>query len=168
MAYEDANTFPFGPMRVVKDGAQRFTNSVYPKYGKMNPDELVFARALDANGVTWHRNPSSGGFCIPLLTPGNTSNFYPDFLAWKGNKVFALDTKGSHLITDALARKMFDISEDGSVRLHVKFIVKGRQEAIGARTTDKHGFTVWRTRQSAPKAFYVDSAEKAVTECLKS
>jgi type III restriction enzyme len=167
LAYEDANDFPFGPIRVVKDGSQKFAHSVYPKYGKMNTEELAFARALDSNGVTWHRNLSSGGFCIPLLTPGNTANFYPDFLAWKGNKVFALDTKGKHLITDALARKMFDIYEDGVVRLHVRFIVKGRQEAIGARTTDRHGFTVWRTRLNAPKAFYVDSIEKAVTECLK-
>jgi type III restriction enzyme len=165
--YEDGDAFLFGPQRVVKDGSHRFKNSLYSQYGKMNPEELTFARGLDATNLTWHRNPSSGGYSIPLLSPGDTANFFPDFLVWKDNIVYALDTKGKHLLTDALARKMFDIYEQKTIRMHVRFIVKGHQDQIGGKTTNQDGFTVWRTKSNQPKAFYVDSVAKAVAECLK-
>lgn len=167
LTYEDSDAFEFGPMRVVKDGAHRFTNSLYSSYSKMNPEELAFAKALDASGHVWHRNPSGGGFSIPLLSPGDTANFFPDFLVWKGKTVFALDTKGKHLLSDAVARKLFDIYEGKSIRLHVRFIVQGRQDEIGGKTTSKEGFTVWRTKNNQPKSFYVDTIDKAVAECLK-
>ncbi len=167
LIYEEDDAFVFPPMRVVKEGAHKFQNSLYPLYGKMNGEELAFAKALDAVGVTWHRNPSSGGFSIPLLSPGDTANFYPDFLAWKGKMVFALDTKGKHLLTDALARKMFDIYADKTIRMHVRFIVKGRQDVIGGKSIVKEGYTVWRTKSNQPKPFFADTIEKAVAECLK-
>lgn len=167
LIYEEADPFAFGPLRVVKDGSNRFTNSLYSQYGKMNSEELAFAQALDAANVTWHRNPSSGGYSIPLLSPGDTANFFPDFLAWKNSKVFAIDTKGKHLLTDALLRKMFDIREGDKIRLHVRFVVKGRQEAIGGRTIAKDGYTIWRVKNNQTKAVYVDTIAKAVTECLK-
>ena len=89
LIYEDSDPFVFGPVRVVKEGAMRFNNSLYPQYGKLGAEELAFAKGLDAANVTWHRNPISGGWSIPLLTPGDTANFFPDFLVWKGSKVFA-------------------------------------------------------------------------------
>ena len=165
--YEEDDPFVFGPLRVVKNVAIKFSNSLYPQYGKMSPEELAFAHALDIVGVVWHRNPSSGGYCIPLLSPGDTANFYPDFLAWKGKLVFAIDTKGKHLLTDAIAHKMFDIYEGKSIRMHVRFVVKGRQEQIGGKTVSKDGYTVWRIRNNQPKAIFVDSINKAVEECLK-
>ncbi len=165
--YEESDPFNFGPVRVVKDGALKFNNSLYPQYGKMGAEELAFARGLDAVGVTWHRNPVSGGFSIPLLTPGDTANFFPDFLAWSGNKVFAIDTKGKHLLTDALLRKMFDIRDEHRSRLLVRFVVKGKQETIGGKTISKEGFTIWRVKNNQTKAIFVDTMAKAVAECLK-
>lgn len=167
LIYEEADPFIFGPARVVKEGAVKFTNSLYPQYGKMAPEELAFARGLDAAGVTWHRNPVSGGFPIPLLTAGDTANFFPDFLAWNGNKVFAIDTKGKHLLTDALLRKMFDIRDEHRSRLLVRFVVKGKQDAIGGKTVSKEGFTIWRVKNNQTKPIFVDTLAKAVAECLK-
>lgn len=80
LIYEDLDSFKFSPIRVVKEGSHAFTNSLYPQYGKMNPEEFAFANALDESGMLWHRNPSTGGYFIPLLTSGDTANFYPDFL----------------------------------------------------------------------------------------
>jgi hypothetical protein len=40
---------------------------------------------LDKSDVTWCRNPPRSGFGIPLLSPGQSKVFYPDFLAWKAN-----------------------------------------------------------------------------------
>lgn len=167
LTYEEDDPFVFAPVRVVKDGAVKFENSLYPQYGKMGAEELAFARGLDAAGVTWHRNPVSGGYSIPLLSPGDTANFFPDFLAWKGTKVFAIDTKGKHLLNEALIRKMFDISDGRRVRLHVRFVVKGRQDTLGAKTITKEGFTIWRVKNNQTKAVYVDTMSKAVAECLK-
>lgn len=48
--------------------------------------------------MTWCRNPLRSGFGIPLLSSGQSSNFYPDFLAWKAKNIFALDTKGEHIL----------------------------------------------------------------------
>lgn len=167
LVYEDSDPFLFGPMRVVKDGAVKFNNSLYPQYGKLDTEEAAFARGLDAAGVTWHRNPVSGGWSIPLLTPGDTANFFPDFLAWKGNKVFAIDTKGKHLLTDALIRKMFDISDGEKTRVHVRFVVKGKQDTLNGRTVSKDGYTVWRVKNNQTVPVYKDTMAKAVAECLK-
>jgi type III restriction enzyme len=136
-------------------------------YSGMNGEELAFAKGLDSSGLLWHRNSVSGGFWIPLLSPGDTARFYPDFLVWKKNMVFALDTKGKHLLTEALARKMFDIYEGKTIRLHVRFVVKGRQEQIGGRTMSKAGYTVWRTKANAPHLVYSDTIADAVAECFR-
>lgn len=167
LIYEEDDPFTFGPIRVVKEGANNFTNSLYPQYSKMGSEELAFARGLDAAGVTWHRNPVSGGYSIPLLSPGDTANFFPDFLAWKGTKVFAIDTKGKHLLTEALLRKMFDIRNGEQPRVQVRFVVKGKQDALGAKTVSKEGFTIWRVKNNQTKPIYVDTMAKAVAECLK-
>ncbi|XSS62200.1 DEAD/DEAH box helicase family protein [Pseudomonas sp. B11] len=167
LIYEDQDSFKFSPIRVVKEGSHTFVNSLYPQYGKMNSEELAFANALDESSMLWHRNPSTGGYFIPLLTSGDTANFYPDFLVWNKGIVYALDTKGKHLLTDALARKMFDIYEGKTIRMHVRFIVKGKQDVIGGKTTNKEGYTVWRIKGNQPKPFYVDSIGKAVKECVK-
>jgi hypothetical protein len=167
LVYEENDPFTFSPIRVVKDGAVKFNNSLYPHYGKMNPEELAFARGLDAANVVWHRNPVSGGYSIPLLTPGDTANFFPDFLAWKSGKVFALDTKGKHLLTEALLRKMFDINDGEKNRVHVRFVVKGKQEAVNGRTLAKDGYTIWRVKNNQLTPIYKDTMAKAVAECLR-
>lgn len=167
LIYEDSDPFAFGPMRVVKDGAMKFSNSLYPQYGKLDTEEAAFARGLEAANVTWHRNPVSGGWSIPLLTPGDTANFFPDFLAWKGNKIFAIDTKGKHLLTEALMRKMFDISDGDKSRVHVRFVVKGKQDNLNGRTVTKEGYTIWRVKNNQIVAVYRDTMAKAVAECLK-
>jgi hypothetical protein len=59
------------------------------------------------------RNPSNGGFSIPLLEKGDSRNFYPDFLVWKDGVVFALDPKGGHLIgKDDADLKLLDIRDE--------------------------------------------------------
>ncbi|MCB4863235.1 DEAD/DEAH box helicase family protein [Sphingobium sp. PNB] len=70
LVYESDMPFTFGTMRVGKKSAS-FHNSLYPRYAGLNKFELPFATALDDFGLTWHRNPSSGGFYIPLLSEGD-------------------------------------------------------------------------------------------------
>ena len=165
LVYEPLRPFRFGPVHLPKS-SPAFANGVYERYAVFNKFELAFAHALDSSGHTWHRNPSSGGFHIPLLSEGDTASFFPDFIVWKGDLVYCLDTKGSHLLSDAVARKLFDIQDEGKTKLHVRFVSEGKQTALRAKAM-KGGYTVWKMKSGSPTPIHVDSLDKAVKECLK-
>lgn len=165
LVYETVRPFRFGVMRVPKN-APAFTNGLYERYSGLNKFELPFAHALDKVGNTWHRNPSAGGFHIPLLSEGDTASFYPDFIVWKGNMVYCLDTKGSHLLSDAVARKLFDIQDGGKTMVQVRFISEGKQTELRGKAI-KGGYTVWKMKSGSPTPIHVDDLDKAVKECLK-
>lgn len=165
LVYETLNPFHFGTMRVPKK-APSFTNGLYERYSGFNKFELEFAEELDKTGDTWHRNPSSGGFHIPLLSEGDTSSFFPDFIVWKGKSIYCLDTKGGHLLSDAVARKLFDIQDDGKGKILVRFISEGKQNELRGKAL-KGGYTVWKMKSGTPTPVHVSSFGKAVKECLK-
>jgi type III restriction enzyme len=165
LVYETVRPFRFGAMRVPKN-AQAFTNGLYERYAGFNKFELPFAQALDRVGNTWHRNSSAGGFHIPLLSEGDTASFYPDFIVWKDSMVYCLDTKGSHLLSDAVARKLFDIQDGGKTEVQVRFISEGKQAELRGKAI-KGGYTVWKMKSGSPTPIHVDSLDKAVKECLK-
>lgn len=165
LVYESAKPFVFPAMRVPKK-AQAFDNGLYERYAGFNKFELLFANALDELGPVWHRNPSNGGFRIPLLTEGDSASFFPDFLVWKGKFVFCLDTKGGHLLTDAVARKLFDIQDEGITKILTRFVTEGRQIKLGEKPT-KGGYTVWKMKAGSPAAIHHPTIEAAAKECLK-
>lgn len=165
LVYESIKEFRFGPIRVGK-GATNFNHSLYPKYSGLNKLEAPFAAGLDETGFVWHRNPSSGGFFIPLLSEGDTASFYPDFIVWKGDMIYCLDTKGGHLLSDAVARKLFDIKEDHHTRILTRFITNGRQKELRGKAL-AGGYTVWKMKTGAPKPAYFDNLPAAIEECLK-
>ncbi|MEB3782380.1 DEAD/DEAH box helicase family protein [Pseudomonas paracarnis] len=165
LVYESEREFLFTTMRTPRK-SQTFENGLYTRYHGLNKLESPFALALDKTGFTWHRNPSSGGFRIPLLSEGDSASFSPDFLVWKGKLVFCLDTKGSHLLTDAVARKLFDIQDEGTTKILTRFISEGTQSVIGGKAL-KGGFTVWKMKNGSPVAIHVNTIDQAVKECLK-
>ena len=152
-------------MRVPK-AAPTFTNGLYERYAGFNKFERAFADALDEDGHTWHRNPSAGGFHVPLLSEGDSASFFPDFIVWKGDLIYCLDTKGSHLLTDAVARKLFDIQDGGKTKVLVRFISEGKQSELRGKAI-KGGYTVWKMRAGNPTPVHVDSLESAISECLR-
>ena len=165
LVYESSKPFKFGTLRVPKN-APSFTNGLYERYTGFNKFELIFANALDVAGHVWHRNPSNGGFYISLLSEGDTSSFYPDFIVWKKGNIFCLDTKGGHLLSDAVARKLFDIKEDGKTKVQVRFISEGKQSELRGKAI-KGGYTVWKMKTGSPTPVHVVDLAKAVSECLK-
>ncbi len=166
LVYEPEKPFLFGTIRVAKN-AHAFKNGLYERYSGLNKFEQPFAEELDDGVDLWHRNPSSGGFHIPLLSPGDTAHFYPDFIVWHKGKVFCIDTKGTHLLAEAAARKLFDIREDDKTRIRVRFVSEGKQSSLKAKPLPG-GYTVWRLKNGVPTPFQVDSLAKAVAECLKA
>ena len=166
LVYETAKPVVFSAMRVPKK-AQAYENGLYERYAGLNKFEQVFASALDKVGNIWHRNPSNGGFRIPLLSEGDSASFSPDFLVWKGKLVFCLDTKGGHLLTDAVARKLFDIQDDGTTKVLTRFITEGKQSTIGGKAI-KGGYTVWKMKGGSPTPIHVSTIDQAVKECVKA
>ncbi|WP_271438933.1 DEAD/DEAH box helicase family protein [Pontixanthobacter luteolus] len=164
LVYESSAPFVFGANRAGK-GAVEFSNSLYPKYAGLNKFELPFATAMDETNLTWHRNPVGGGFFIPLLSEGDTAKFYPDFLVWKDGLVYCLDTKGGHLLTDAVARKLFDIQEDQQTKLLTRFISEGKQEKLQG-ACKKGGYTVWKLKNGNPTPSHFDTLADTVDACL--
>ena len=165
LVYENLHSFVFGILHVPKN-APAFLHGLYERYTGFNKFELPFAQALDKSGYTWHRNPSAGGFHIPLLSEGDTASFYPDFIVWKENMIFCLDTKGSHLLSDAIARKLFDIKDGNKTKIQVRFISEGKQSKLREKPI-KGGYTVWKMKSGNPTPIFMDDLEKAVKECLK-
>ncbi|MCF8839703.1 DEAD/DEAH box helicase family protein [Xanthomonas campestris pv. campestris] len=165
LVYESELEFTFSTIRIPKK-AQAFDNGLYARYAGLNKFETPFAAALDKAGFTWHRNPSNGGFRIPLLSEGDSASFSPDFLVWKGKLVFCLDTKGAHLLTDAVARKLFDIQDEGTTKILTRFISEGKQTTIGGKAI-KSGYTVWKMKNGSPTPIHVLNLDQAVKECLK-
>ena len=123
-----------------------FTNSIHPAYSGLNQDELTCAIALDALGWTWCRNPSNGGFALPLLQPGTKRNFFPDFIAWTDSAIWLLDPKGDHLIRDDAGRKIIAVDNvAGQLPLKVCLMTQGTWDAsFNKLNTD--GVTAWRLR----------------------
>lgn len=101
-----------------------------------------------------------------MLTDGDTASFFPDFIVWKDSKIFCLDTKGSHLLTDAVARKLFDIQEDGKTKIQVRFITEGKQTELRGKFI-KGGYTIGKMRNGSPIAIHFDDLQKAIKECVK-
>lgn len=166
LSYESEDEpFKFGTIRVPKK-APAFQHGLYERYNGFNKFELAFAKAIDDVKLTWHRNPSSGGFYIPLLSEGNTAAFYPDFIVWKKGTIYCLDTKGGHLLSDAVARKLFDIKEDGKIKVLVRFISEGKQSELRGKAI-KGGYTVWKMKSGTPTPIHVTDLKSAVNESLK-
>jgi len=125
--------------------AEKFNNAVHAAYSGLNITlELPFARELDKTRLRWCRNPSQSGFPILPLTPGQSKTFYPDFLVWKGKYVYAIDTKGEHILQSELGRKLLAISPPAKSRLSliVRLVSPGKWDKAPQRISGE-GFTVW-------------------------
>lgn len=141
------NAYEVGSVLARPSEIEPFTNALHEGYDGLNKLEKPFAHALDATGLPWCRNPSQTGYKIPLLSPGATTWFFPDFLLWDGNNVFCLDTKGEHLIESDAGRKLLGIlpATGSEVRVDVKLISRGRWDAERTRTSPD-GYSLWGVR----------------------
>jgi len=150
------------------DAVEPFANAGHEGYSDLNTVELDCARAIDGLGHRWVRNPSNGGYSIPLLEKGSSRRFYPDFIVWKDDLIYALDPKGAHLIsTDAGLKLMSIRDERGKERVIVRLITEGTWKHDPIRQTGKGGYAVWRMNAAGkPRCTNHDSVEAAVKKAL--
>ena len=144
-----------------------FNNSVHLRYSDFNNFELEFAKELDKVGYKWLRNPQSGFFSIPLLDGKETENFNPDFVVWTDKALFALDTKGTHLIQTDSQRKLFfveNVCGEGP-KLEVRLISEFKYNDKG-EIVEKSGYTVWKVKQGKINTVHCDTLKETVNNCL--
>ena len=169
ISQRDDDPYVVSEMRIQMDQAQRFKNSLHKAYDDLNPFEVSFASALDKIGCEWCRNVARVGYGIPLITLGLTKNFYPDFLIWTNQTVFAIDTKGAHLLSEAVARKLLriDAPSKSSVRIRVRLVSEGRWNSAAERVDDD-GYTVWGVKDDGTRRVTpVDDLSAVLTRVLK-
>jgi type III restriction enzyme len=146
--------------------AEEFKNSLHPKYSDFNTFELDFAKELDKARKLWFRNPPRGCFEIPLLDEGGTNNFNPDFLVWTKSKIFAIDTKGDHLIVNDSSRKLFTLEKRGNgPDLVIKLVTQGKWNDDRRKINDD-GYTVWYLKNGNISQNYCANLKLCVEDCL--
>lgn len=143
-----------------------FKHSLHPKYSDFNGLELDFANALDETKNIWLRNPKSGCFSIPLLDVGDTNNFVPDFVVWTKKSIYAIDTKGAHLIAKDSTRKLLDVEKLGKgADLYIRLVTEGewnqQYNQIG-----KDGYTVWKLKNGKIQPFYTLTLKDCIHLCI--
>jgi len=165
------NPYVVGDVMVDPTAAERFPNSLHGAYSGLNKSlELPFAQELDRVGMAWCRNPARSGFGIPLLSLGQSKTFYPDFLVWKGRNVFALDTKGQHIVESELGRKLLSIEQNPRLKLKllVRLISPGKWNDHPQRVS-ANGFTIWALgHANALKPIHCRTIAEAVKVSLRA
>lgn len=120
-----------------------FAHAAHTCYSKadFNTDELAFVRALDRfKGVVWTRNPTteSQGYGIPLPKKvGDSSTFYPDFLIWKKDVCWAIDTTGRHLLDEKVRGKLVALEKP-----RMALVVRGRIDLGSGSREGKDGWSL--------------------------
>jgi len=166
----EPDPYMVGPQLIRMDEMVSYKNSLHEGYDGLNPLEQSFAEELDRLGSRWCRNPSRSGYGIPLITPGTTSTFYPDFLVWRGDDVFAIDTTGGHLLPEKAARKLLAIQvpRGNSSRIIIRFVSEGRWSPDIQRQ-DGDGFTVWELSPNQERrAIYTENLQSAVARSVRA
>lgn len=164
---DSANTFPVPEVFINTEDYHVFLNALHEKYSDFNHFELDFALELDKTRKSWFRNPKQGCFQIPLLDKGSTNNFNPDFIAWVGKTIVAIDTKGDHLIVGDAARKLFSIEKYGNGSdLLIKLVTEG-EWTNDIKKIGKAGYTTWSFKNGKIRNHYAISLKDCVAECLK-
>jgi type III restriction enzyme len=159
------DTVPVGEVIIGEDSFE-FNNSVHARYSDFNTFELEFARELDKTGLTWMRNPKNGILKIQLLDGKGTDNFNPDFVVWTDDVIYALDTKGNHLIHIDSVRKLFHLEKacDGE-DLIIKLISEKKYNVHG-EVLDQNGYTVWQLKQGQISPITCSTIKEAVNICV--
>lgn len=166
LVYEDSNPYTVGAVYVNEDKFESFENGLHDGYSDLNELERPLARALDGTGVRWSRNPSNGGYSIPLLEKGTGWHFSPDFLAWKHDVVYLVDPKGGHLLAKDAGRKLLSIADEhGKRRVAVRLVSKGRWQDPVTKISDV-GYTVWMLKAGKAKPTHCGDALSAMQVAL--
>jgi type III restriction enzyme len=104
----DDHDFKVGPYQPTSDVEKKFDHAAHPFYDSkaFRGDELEVAKALDAyTEYVWSRNKDRLDYGVPLpVKSGSSSTFYPDFLWWVKETIWAIDPTGNFILQEKIGR----------------------------------------------------------------
>ena len=154
LADPDDRLYVVGPYQPSGSVERPFSNAGHPHYdtNAFREDELDVAKALDKfEDYVWVRNKDRLDYGIPLpIKSGSSSNFYPDFLWWVKDTVWAIDPTGKFILDEKIRTKLLTVPNP----LRIALLTKG-QLSPGYRPTGDTGWSLLRFRlgNAAPENF---------------
>lgn len=131
-----------------------FDHAAHPHYdtNAFRGDELDVAKALDKfSDYVWVRNKDRLDYGIPLpIKSGSSSTFYPDFLWWVKDTIWAIDPTGKFILNEKIRAKLLNLPAP----LKIALLVKG-QLSPAFQETGTSGWALVRFRlgNAAPENF---------------
>jgi len=145
-----------GPYQPSGSVEREFDYSAHPKYDSksFNPDEAKMAKALDEfKKFVWVRNKARVDYGIPLpRKSGSSSTFYPDFLWWVKDSVWAIDPTGAFLADEKIRNKLLHVPEP----LKIALVTPGKYDENFKKIGDE-GWTLSRKRMGSSEPERFDS-----------
>lgn len=145
LADPDENTYVVGAYQPSGVVQKEFSYAAHPYYdaGAFNDPELKMARALDQfPEYVWARNKQNVDYGIPLpIKSESSSTFYPDFLWWVKQTVWAIDPTGKFILNEKIRTKLLMLPEP----LKIALVTQGKHDGSWRKTTDD-GWTLVRYR----------------------
>lgn len=150
---------PYPPSGSVPKDFKHAGHSYYDAKA-FNPDELEMAKALDKFAdYVWVRNKDRVGYGIPLpIKSGSSSTFYPDFLWWVKNTVWALDPTGKHILEEKIRTKLLAVPAP----LRIALITRKKLDS-NYKEVSNDGWSILRFRIGNPAPETFDTLDELLT-----
>lgn len=148
LADPDEQDYTVGPYQPSGAAQKPFDHAAHPHYDAkaFNPDELEMAKALDKFEHAWARNKDRVDYGIPLpVKSGSSSTFYPDFLWWVNDTVWAIDPTGKHILDEKIRAKLLNVPDP----LRIALVTRGRLDA-SFKKVGEDGWSLVRLRLGNP------------------
>jgi type III restriction enzyme len=161
LADAENEDYVVGPYQPSSGVEKAFKYAAHPHYDTkaFREDELDVAKALDKyKDYVWVRNKDRLDYGIPLpIKSGSSSVFYPDFLWWVKNTVWAIDPTGKFILLEKVRTKLMSVPAP----LKIALITRGKLTPNYTLMADD-GWSLlrFRTGNAAPETF--DSIDEVV------
>lgn len=155
LADQEEELYTVGPYQPSGSAMKTFDNGGHASYDNkaFRPDELEVAKALDKHSdFVWVRNKDRLDYGIPLpIKSGSSSTFYPDFLWWVKDTVWAIDPTGKFILMEKLRTKLLTLPAP----LRIALLTRGQLSPTYASIGDT-GWSLVRHRigNAAPENFH--------------
>ena len=154
LADADQMLYTVGPYQPSGTADKPFKHAGHGDYDSkaFRPDELDAAKALDKyKQFVWVRNKDRLDYGIPLpVKSGSSSVFYPDFLWWVKDTVWAIDPTGKFILMEKVRTKLLTLPPP----LRIALLTRGQLSPSYSSTSDSGWCLLrFRTGNAAPENF---------------
>lgn len=153
---------PYQPSSTIE---RPFDYAAHPHYDSksFNDEELQMAKALDKFAdYVWARNKDRLDYHIPLpVKSGSSSNFYPDFLWWVKETVWAIDPTGKFILDEKLRTKLLMVPKP----LKIALVTKDRYDEH-YKLKEEGGWTLARYRDGNPRPETFDTLDELLSQLI--